>query len=597
MSSTGGGRDGGGRNNGRRRPAAKQDTSGPAISDDVSASDLDPEVRRDLQALDKSTADKVARHLVMASSLLESDPEEALEHARAARARAARIAVVRETAGIVAYSVGEWQEALSELRAARRMSGNDELLPLIADSERGLGHPLRAVEIADSDSGRELTGDSALEMAMVKAGALIDLGAPETAVKSLATQDLNPGRSGTEAARLFYAYASALEAAGRRAEAITWFQNAAAADVEDLTDAEFRLMELLEDAATIAPAADVDDDPAHERTLGELYDVLLLDLDGTLYTGTEVVPEAREAVETAGDGVLYVTNNASRSPEEVREKLNGLGFPATVDQVVTSAQVGAQLVAETVEPGAKVLVVGSQALRAEVSARGLQVVESADDLPDAVIQGHSPDTGWVQLSEGALAIRRGAIWFATNVDTTLPTERGLLVGNGSMVAAVASATGAEPIVAGKPAAPIMRGALAQTTGQRPLMIGDRLDTDIEGANTVGIDSLLVLSGVTTGVELLAAEPAQRPTYVADDLGALREPSSLALIGPRPEWGIEVISERVTVSSRGEGTVAGLAAALAHGVWTADVGGFELRIAAADDASETALVELGLDPVR
>ncbi|MGB6123894.1 MAG: HAD-IIA family hydrolase [Gordonia sp. (in: high G+C Gram-positive bacteria)] len=608
MSSTGGGRDAGGRdaggrNNGRRRSAGKDTMSGPAIADNVSASDLDPEVRRDLQALDKATADRVARHLVMASDLLEDDPELALEHARAARARAARIGVVRETAGIVAYSVGEWQEAISELRAALRMNGNDELLPLIADSERGLGHSLRAVEIADSEAGRRLVGDSALEMAMVKAGALIDLGAPETAVKSLATHDLNPGRTGTEAARLFYAYASALDAAGRRSEAVTWFQNAAAADIDDQTDAEFRLMELLEGAATLAVSqsdsntAGSDATEEQAQTLGDMYDVLLLDLDGTLYTGTDVVPNAREAVVDAGDNVLYVTNNASRSPAEVREKLTSLGFPATAQQVVTSAQVGAQLVAETVEPGSKVLVVGSQALRQEIRDAGLEVVESADDDPVAVIQGHSPDTGWAQLSEGALAIRRGATWFATNVDTTLPTERGLLVGNGSMVAAVASATGAEPIVAGKPAAPIMRGALARTTGQRPLMIGDRLDTDIEGANTVGIDSLLVLSGVTTGVELLAAVVEQRPTYVAKDMSALREPAEQSLIGPRRAWSVEVNQQHVSVGSRGDGTVADLAAALAHGVWTADVGGFDLRIAAEDDASEKALVELGLNPLR
>ncbi|MBM7369427.1 HAD-IIA family hydrolase [Gordonia hydrophobica] len=593
MSSTGNGRNSGGKRNGRRA-AEKHDSSEPRISDEVKASDLDPDVRRDLQALDKQTADRVARHLVMASDLLEEAPEQALAHARAARARAARIAVVRETAGIVAYSVGEWQEAVTELRAARRMSGSDALLPLIADSERGLGHPDRAVEIADSDDARNLTGDTRLEMVIVKAGALLDMGEAADAVRAFAAEDLTPGRTGTDAARLFFAYASTLEAVGRRNDAITWFQNAASADIDDETDAEFRLMDLLDGDASVDNEVQPE---GADVPLRDQYDVLLLDLDGTLYTGTKPVPEAIAAVAATDGTALFVTNNASRTPSEVCAHLTGLGFEASEDQVVTSAQVGAALVAEAVDPGSKVLVVGSEALRAEIRSQGLTVVESADDEPAAVVQGHSPDTGWAQLSEGALAIRRGATWIATNVDTTLPTERGLLIGNGSMVAAVASATGATPRVAGKPAAPIMRSALARSNAQRPLMIGDRLDTDIEGAHTVGIDSLLVLSGVTTGVELLAARPEERPTYIAADLGALADPASSSMIGPRPEWYIEVNAQHVSVSSRGDGDAVGLAAALANAVWTADVGSFDLRIAAEDDASAAALAELGLSALR
>lgn len=590
MSSTGNGRNSGGKKNGRR-PSEKHDPTEPRIPDDVKASDLDPDVRRDLQALDKQTADRVARHLVMASDLLEEDPALALAHARAARARAARIAVVRETAGIVAYSVGEWHEAITELRAARRMSGSDVLLPLIADSERGLGQPRRAVEIADSPEAADLAGDARLEMTIVKAGALLDLGETADAVEAFAREDLTPGRTGTTAARLFFAYASTLESSGRRADAITWFQNAASADVDDETDAEYRLMDLLDGEANLP------DESNGDASLRERYDLLLLDLDGTLYTGTHVVPEAIDAVAATDGTALFVTNNASRTPEQVRDHLRSLGFEATAEQVVGSAQVGADLVAESVEPGAKVLVVGAEALRKEIADRGLIVVDSADDAPAAVVQGHSPDTGWAQLSEAALAIRRGAVWIATNVDSTLPTERGLLVGNGSMVAAVASATGATPTVAGKPAAPIMKSALARSDARRPLMIGDRLDTDIEGANTVGIDSLLVLSGVTTGVELLAAPPRQRPTYIAADLGALREPIAVSTIGPRPEWYIEVNAKNVSVSSRGDGTVVGLAAALANAVWTADVGSFDLQIAAEDDASSEALAALGLAALR
>lgn len=596
MSSSANGRGAGGKRNGRQRVVDDRDTSGPRIPDDVSASDLDPDVRRDLQALDKATAERVARHLVAASILLEEDAAAALEHARAARARAARIAVVRETAGIVAYSVGEWQEAISELRAARRMSGDDALLPLIADSERGLGHPERAVEIADSTEASGLSEDVALELAMVKAGALIDMGRPEDAVRTLSAFDLTPGLIGTGAARLFFAYAAALDASGRRADAIVWFQNAAAADVEDQTDAEFRLMDLL-DGADGADVAVVDRDSDEDTELGAAYDTLMFDLDGTLYTGSRVLPYAVEAVKHAGVPVLYVTNNASKSPAQVCEHLSSFGFPAAEEQVVTSAQAGAQLLADTVPAGSRVLVVGSDALRAEVAARGLTVVESADDAPDAVVQGHSPDTGWALLSEGALAIRAGAVWIATNVDTTLPTERGLMVGNGSMVAAIASATGETPQIAGKPGAPIMRDALARSGGSRPLMIGDRLDTDIEAGHTVGVDTLLVLTGVTQGPELLAAPSEQRPTYIAGDLSGLTRSVSEAVVGPKSAWRIEINGPHVAVSSVSDSDAATLACALSHAVWTAEVGQMELKIAAQDDASAAALSELGLSVLR
>ncbi|MDR2280803.1 MAG: HAD-IIA family hydrolase [Gordonia sp. (in: high G+C Gram-positive bacteria)] len=571
----------------------------PALPDDVSASDLDPEIRRDLQALDRTTADRVARHLVMASDLLGVDPEAALAHARAARARGARVGVVRETAGIAAYNAGEWQEAITELRAARRMTGADELLPLIADSERGLGRPERAVEIAESADGRSLTGDVALEMLIVASGACLDLGEPERSVALLETGDLRPGRVGSDAARLFYAYASSLEAAGRRADALTWFQNAAAADVEDLTDAEFRLMDLTgDDEPSIGGSAAAGIAGRESSALGSQYDTLLFDLDGTLFAGASALPHAVPAVNDAAGSVLFVTNNASRSPSQVADHLASLGFEARPDQVVTSAQAGAALVAERVPGGSAVLVVGAQSLRDEITARGLVVVDSADDEPSAVVQGHSPDTGWAELSEAALAVRSGALWVACNVDTTLPNERGLLVGNGSMVAAVKSATGAEPLVAGKPAAPIMRDALSRGEGRRPLVVGDRLDTDIAGAHTVGLDSLLVLTGVSSAADLLAATPESRPTYVAaNGLAGLASDAESLRIGQHDDWRVQVIDEHVTVASRGDSDPNALLPTLAHAVWTADVGSRDLRIAAEDDTAAEALSAVGLDVLR
>ncbi len=203
-------------------------------------SDLEPAVRRDLLSLDKSNAESVARHLVMVARLLDEAPELALEHARAARQRAGRIAVVRETNGVAAYHAGEWAEALSELRTARRMSGGAGLLAVMADCERGLGRPERAIELGRSDEARELEGDEATELRIVVAGARMDLGQFDQAVVTLQTSDLDPARTGSAAARLDYAYAEALLAAERPEDALTWFMNAAAADVDGETDAEER---------------------------------------------------------------------------------------------------------------------------------------------------------------------------------------------------------------------------------------------------------------------------------------------------------------------------------------------------------------------
>ncbi|TSE01382.1 tetratricopeptide repeat protein [Skermania sp. ID1734] len=216
----------------------------PELPEDVQAADLEPSVRRDLLSLDKGNAEAVARHLVMASRLVDEDPELALKHARAARQRAGRIAVVRETAGVTAYHAGEWAEALAELRAAKRMGGATKLLAVMADCERGLGRPERAIELARGDEARALTGEEASELRIVLAGARMDLGQVDQAVVTLQGGDLNPSQTGSAAARYFYAYADALTAAGRKDEALTWFLNAAAADVDGETDAEERVAEL-----------------------------------------------------------------------------------------------------------------------------------------------------------------------------------------------------------------------------------------------------------------------------------------------------------------------------------------------------------------
>lgn len=194
--------------------------------------------------MDRATADTVARHLVAAGELIDEDPEAALAHARAARARSGRIAAVREAVGIAAYQCGDWAQALAELRAARRMGSKSPLLPLIADCERGVGRPERAIELARGQEAGELAGDDADELRIVVAGARLDLGQGEQALAILSTPQMDPTRTGQTAARLCYAYAETLLALGREQEALQWFIHAAAADVEGVTDAEERITEL-----------------------------------------------------------------------------------------------------------------------------------------------------------------------------------------------------------------------------------------------------------------------------------------------------------------------------------------------------------------
>lgn len=260
------------------------------------------------------------------------------------------------------------------------------------------------------------------------------------------------------------------------------------------------------------------------KRLRDRYQALLLDLDGTLYRGHAVIEGAPQALADAGAAaqrLVYVTNNASRGPDVVAAHLTELGFPATTDDVVTSAQAAARLLGERLDQGARVLIVGTDDLAAEVDAVGLRAIRRFDGAaPAAVVQGHSPHTAWPDLAEAAYALRADALWVAANTDRTLPNERGLAPGNGAMVAALRAASGREPIVAGKPYAPLLEDALVRADTRSALVVGDRLDTDIEGANRVGLDSLLVLTGVSTLDELRDAAADQIPTYVSDSLDAL-----------------------------------------------------------------------------
>jgi glycerol-1-phosphatase len=262
---------------------------------------------------------------------------------------------------------------------------------------------------------------------------------------------------------------------------------------------------------------------ASPRALATTYDVALLDLDGVVYVGSDAVPGVPEAladVRRAGVRLAFVTNNAARTPDAVAGHLQALGIPADPGEVITSAQAAAHHLADLLPPGARVLVVGTTGLVTALRERGLTPVGSADDDPAAIVQGYSPDLDWKLLAEGAVAIRRGLPWVATNLDPTVPSPRGPLPGNGSLVAALRHATGRTPVTTGKPDPAMHRESVERAQAQRPIVVGDRLDTDIEGAAAVGCPSLLVLSGVTSAAELLAAGPLHRPDYLARTVGGL-----------------------------------------------------------------------------
>jgi HAD superfamily hydrolase (TIGR01450 family) len=310
-----------------------------------------------------------------------------------------------------------------------------------------------------------------------------------------------------------------------------------------------------------------------ETPLAQRYDVAMLDLDGVVYVGTAAVPAAPRALAQArgiGMRLAFVTNNAARPAAAVADLLTSLGVPAQAKEVITSAQTAAHYLSRRLPAGANVLVVGGAGLVEALTERGLRPVTSAEDDPEAVVQGFSPDTDWKTLSEGAVAIRRGIFWIATNLDSTVPSARGPLPGNGSLVAALRHATGVEPIATGKPDPTMHAETVERTAAKRPLVVGDRLDTDIEGARRVGCASLLVFSGVTTPLQVLAASELERPDYLAYDVGGLLEAhpevSTTGAGSQCGRWVARVDGPRLQLSRLAESAPAGGAGAAsgAHG---------------------------------
>jgi HAD superfamily hydrolase (TIGR01457 family) len=254
--------------------------------------------------------------------------------------------------------------------------------------------------------------------------------------------------------------------------------------------------------------------------LSERYDAFLFDLDGVLYRGADPIPGAPEAVAAlreAGRGIAFVTNNSARTPAAVAERLVAAGVAASPEEVVTSAGATAELLAGRGCRSA--FVIGEEGIRTALAGAGVELRDGEPDGVDVVVVGWDRGADYAKLRTAAVLVERGAAFVGTNGDASWPAPDGTLwPGAGALLAAVATTTGTEPEIVGKPNAPLFHAALARAGGGRPLVIGDRLDTDVAGAAALGWDSLLVLTGITRRADLEHA--ASRPTYVADDLSIL-----------------------------------------------------------------------------
>ena len=277
-------------------------------------------------------------------------------------------------------------------------------------------------------------------------------------------------------------------------------------------------------------------------------DALLLDLDGVVYTGPRAIDHAVESITRAAKDVRvgYITNNAARTDEQVAQHLRELGLTVDAADVVTSPQAAVRVLATLVEPGARILVVGGDGIVVELENAGFAVTRSADDHPAAVVQGFAPHVGWEHLAEASFALHTGIPWVATNTDWTIPVARGIAPGNGTLVSAVHLAVGRLPVFAGKPEAAIFEGASERFAATNPLVVGDRLDTDIMGGKRAGHATAIVLTGIDRAKQVLAAPPTMQPDYI---LGDLRE-----LFAPYPEVSSTVDAEGVRTVEVGKAVV-------------------------------------------
>lgn len=272
------------------------------------------------------------------------------------------------------------------------------------------------------------------------------------------------------------------------------------------------------------------------------YDAALFDLDGVIYLGPkaiEGVPEVMHLLRTRGTRIGFVTNNASRTPATVADHLRALEIQAEESDVVNATQATLRMMREDLPEGARILILGTEALATQVREYGFHPVHKLEDEPVAVVQGYNPGSPWSLLELGAMAIQGGAAWYATNPDMTRPTERGILPGCGAQVAVVQACVDVEPKMAGKPFRPLMDETVLRLGAERPIFVGDRTDTDILGANTVGMDSLFVFTGAHGKRDLAAAVPEERPTHIGSGIGALLAPARVLSDDGRRCGGAEV----------------------------------------------------------
>jgi HAD superfamily hydrolase (TIGR01450 family) len=267
-----------------------------------------------------------------------------------------------------------------------------------------------------------------------------------------------------------------------------------------------------------------------EASLATGYDLLMFDLDGVVYVDGRAVEHAAESIARARDAgahIAFITNNAARPPDEVAEHLRELGISASAGDIVTSAQAAARLLRDDHGAGAPIAVLGAEGLVWAVREAGLEPVRVGDPRAVAIVSGYAPELRWKVIMQGATLIRNGLPWVATNADLTLPIEDGLAPGHGLLVRLISDFASVTPRVAGKPERPLLDETRRRLDGGNPLMVGDRLDTDIEGAHRAGTDALLVMTGVSHLMDLVRARPEERPTWIGHDLTALSRPGVTA----------------------------------------------------------------------
>src|SRR6218665_544818 len=645
----------------------------PIILDDIQPRDLDRGARAELKPLTKENADWVARHLVAASRALETDPHLAHRHALAAARRAGRIAVVRETLGITAYATGDFGLAVREFRTFRRISGRNDQIALLVDSERGIQRPDRALETGRAVDRSTLSPEVQVALAIALSGARLDLGQIALALSELEIPQLDPDRAFSYSPDLFRAYAEVLTELGRTGEASTWLERAERAEegLELKSDDVGVIVEIGdegdedEDEGGEGVGGDGDGgggdvgvdggvegdavsggegggsaeakrgksdvsvggwnqtDRASRQDLGTSQhgdgnggdvsdadgalraarrgdnllggasvagtplfgvDAVFADLDGVVYAGARAIPDAVESLRKVAVRmpVGYITNNASRSDSTVAAHLRELGLDVAPEHVVTSPQAAMRLLAEHVAAPARVLVVGGEGIVTELERLGYVVVRSATEQPDAVVQGFAPEVGWRDLAEAAFALRcdeasgrPGIPWIVTNMDWTIPVAGGIAPGNGTLVSAVHTAAERMPLVAGKPETPIFVEACSRFGVRTPLMIGDRLDTDILGAHRAGLVSALVLTGIDGAKQVLSADAARRPRDILGTLAELHEAYPLTTVAADAtvtvgRARVRVEGRRVVIINSGQNKL-DLLRAGCRAIWNSSVG--------------------------